>query len=116
MYLSVRCPKYNNVPAGCGTQPDPNDPCCSMPDCPAAANYVPLPVYGQGVHSVGAVVTPNLPALVSGMFTARFTFVYSGFTVAPPTVPTGTLKPGGLGEYGNKTRPVLLFAVSGRFR
>ena len=96
--MSVRCPKYNNVPAGCTTQPDPNDPCCTMPDCPASMNYVPIPVYSKGVQSVGAVVTPNLPELFSGMFTSRFTFVYSGFTVAAPIAPTGTVKPGGLGE------------------
>ena len=97
--VSVRCPKYNNVPAGCATQPDPNDPCCTMPDCPASTNYVPIPVYSKGVQSVGAVVAPNLPELFNGMFTARFTFVYDGFTVPAPTAPTGTVKPGGLGEW-----------------
>ncbi|KAL8616408.1 hypothetical protein ACOMHN_032262 [Nucella lapillus] len=91
-----RCPKYNNVPSECGTQPDPNDPCCTMPNCSPALGYVAIPVYGRGVQSIGAVVTPNLPDLVNGMFTARFTMVFSGFTVAPPTAPTGSLKPGGL--------------------
>lgn len=69
-----------------------------MPDCPASTNYVPIPVYSKGVQSVGAVVAPNLPELFNGMFTARFTFVYDGFTVPAPTAPTGTVKPGGLGE------------------
>ncbi|KAK7491400.1 hypothetical protein BaRGS_00017378, partial [Batillaria attramentaria] len=91
-----RCPKYENVPDGCGTKPDPSDPCCMMPDCPASISYIALPVYGKGLQSIGAVVSPNLPDLLMGMFTTRFSMYYSAYTVAPPTVPSDTLRPGGL--------------------
>nr|KAG5702882.1 hypothetical protein BaRGS_019101 [Batillaria attramentaria] len=46
------CPKYENVPDGCGTKPDPSDPCCMMPDCPASISYIALPVYGKGLQSI----------------------------------------------------------------
>lgn len=95
---SPRCPKYNSVPASCGTKPDPNDPCCTMPDCPSSVNYVSIPVFGKGLQSIGAVVSPNLPSLMNGWYTARFTMGFDGYTVATPTAPTGTSRPDGLGE------------------
>lgn len=68
-----------------------------MPDCPASTSYIAIPIYGKGLQSIGAVVSPNLPDLLTGMFTTRYAFVYSAFTVAPPTTPSGALRPGGLG-------------------
>eukprot|EP00916_Digyalum_oweni_P007206 GHVL01012180.1.p1 GENE.GHVL01012180.1~~GHVL01012180.1.p1 ORF type:complete len:402 (-),score=23.95 GHVL01012180.1:145-1350(-) len=67
-----------------------------MPDCPSSVNYVPIPVFGKGLQSIGAVVSPNLPSLMNGWYTARFTMGFDGYTVATPTAPTGTSRPDGL--------------------
>ncbi|XP_025115701.1 uncharacterized protein LOC112577005 [Pomacea canaliculata] len=91
-----RCPKYDSLPAGCTYVPDPNDPCCTIPSCPASVNYVMIPVYSKSVQAIGAVMAPGLFALMSGTYTSQFTLRHSAFTVAPPTQPVDTLKPGGL--------------------
>ena len=87
-----RCPRYENVPAECGaTLPDVNDPCCNVPSCPSNVTYVPVPAYAKSTQTVSAVKAPGVTDLINGMFTARYTFVYSAFTVAPPTTPSGTI-------------------------
>ena len=37
IYLSCRCPEYENTPDNCRFVPDPRDPsCCVMPECPSS--------------------------------------------------------------------------------
>jgi hypothetical protein len=80
-----------------------------MPSCPANSSYIVVPVYSQGSLTVGAVMTPSLPDLLSGMFTSMYTLALQGYTVASPTTPSETLGPGGLGQWNTCSRLFYIF-------
>ncbi|XP_070202959.1 uncharacterized protein [Littorina saxatilis] len=99
----ARCPSYPTPPAGCTMVKDQGDTCCSKPHCtgPAAATYIPIPVYGK-YQSKGSVAQPPSPNQrftgTGGNFGAHggvVSLVQYDSTVPPPTV--GNFSNGGIG-------------------
>ncbi|XP_046570033.1 uncharacterized protein LOC124278355 [Haliotis rubra] len=102
-----RCPRFDGVPAGCQMITDPSDKCCKVPQCPPSITYVAKPVYQPWKQTTSLVKPPSITDLTSGFFTNVVTINFSGGTVAPPTLPTGTVQSGGIGYCEYKGRHYL---------
>lgn len=50
-----RCPSYPDLPVGCTSQTDPNDPCCQIPVCPSP----PLKITVSPKPFTGSSVSPT---------------------------------------------------------
>ncbi|XP_060600216.1 uncharacterized protein LOC132753729 isoform X4 [Ruditapes philippinarum] len=69
-----KCPSFNNLPATCHMQDNPNDPCCQQPVCTpgtgtgtSGSGVVPIPTYGKGFTGYGRPVMPSIGTGTGGM-------------------------------------------------
>ncbi|CAC5385625.1 unnamed protein product [Mytilus coruscus] len=96
---SSKCPSYPSLPVGCHMEADDSEPCCQKPVCIDPKTPV-IPIFNQGTTGQGVVRPPSITDLYNNTYQVHYTLLYGNQTVAPPTAPSATIRPGiGYCEY-----------------
>ena len=97
LWTDCRCPTYPNLPVGCTSQTDPNDPCCQIPVCPSPKpqyTVSPIPYTGSPTPYHGPPTPSPTP------YTGAPTAAPTPYTGAPTPAPTPKYPVNPLPNYG----------------